>query len=244
LFLRDYFPLTRNKKMNFNLLVIITFIKKNPEKVISWILLAIFIGLTSYLVIGEPERKASFSAAGITGEGIREKPVTKASVSMDFEGLLVKKPLTYYSDFIQRNPFVRLPGLVELVTVSGSGKGKGGTVTWKPVRLVYRGYTKTAKGLMAGIEGEGGTYYWVGEGDNIGAWKIIKIDEEKVTLYNKEKNKKLILPLGGGPEERERARKRAEERRIRMQGGRQGNPAVPPGGFKQEFPPGLPPAGR
>jgi len=229
--------------MNFNFLNIITFIRKSPEKVVSWILLAIFIGLTSYLVIDGPKRKASLSSAEITGKGIRVKPVTKAAVSVDFEGLLVKKPLTYYSDFIQRNPFVRLPGVVGLVKISGPGEGKGGTVAWKPVRLVYRGYTKTAKGLIAGIEGKGGTYYWVGEGDNIGAWKIIKIDEEKVTLYNKEKNKRIILPLGGGPEEKERARRRAEERRRKMQGGRQGNPAVPPGGFKQEFPPGLP-AGR
>lgn len=230
--------------MNFNFLEIIAFIKKNPEKVVSWTLLAVFIGLTSSLVIGGPRRKASFSSEGITSAGIREKPATKAAVSMDFEGLLVKKPLTYYSDFIHRNPFVRLPGVAGLVTVRTPEGVKGGTVIPKPVSFVYRGYTSTGKGLIAGLEGKGGTYYWVGKGDIIKGWKIIKIDAEKVTLYNEGRNKKLILPLGGGPRERERARKRAEERRRKKQGRRQGNPMKAPGMSNQGIPPGLPPVGR
>jgi hypothetical protein len=232
--------------MNFNFLRIIIFLKKSPEKVVSWVLLGIFIGLTSYLVIGEPGRKASFLSEGMTSEGIREKPVTQTAVSMDFEGLLVKKPLTYYSDFICRNPFVRLPGVAGLVALRGPEGGKGRRVIRKPEsKLICRGIVGTADGLMAFIDDGKKSYPGVKKGDMIGGWKIIKIDEEKVTLYNGEKNKKLVLPLGGGPRERERARKRAEERRMKRQGRRQGNSmGAPPGRFNQGLPPGLPPVGR
>ncbi len=229
--------------MNFNFLRIITFIKESPEKIVSWVLLAIFIGLTSSLVIGGSRKKASFFSEGITSEGTREKPATQTATSMDFEGLLVKKPLTYYSDFIHRNPFVRLPGVAGLVTVRRPEGGKGGPVIRKPEsRLICRGIIGTPKGLVAFIDGK--KSYVVKKGEIIEGWKIIKIDAEKVTLYNKGKSKTLILPLGGGPQERERARRRQEERRRERQGGRQGNPIEAPGTFNQRFPPGLPPVGR
>ena len=198
-------------KFNFDFPRIITFVKEAPEKIISWTLLAIFIFLSLYLAISWPKRTAPLSSEEIAIRGIR-KPATETIVSVDFRDLLIRKPVTYYNDFVQRNPFARLPGVV------GPGRGENGPPP-PPSQEEYicRAIMSTPEGPITGIEGNGGIYYWVKEGDEIEGWKVIKIDEDKVKLYNEKKKKELVLPLGGGPEEKEKARLRREERRRNMQ---------------------------
>lgn len=180
--------------MKFNFPGIITFIKKNPEKLISWFLFTIFIFLSSYLIISWPKRRvlspAEISVREESGVGLR------TTVSVDFGDSLVRKPITYYNDFVQRNPFAGLPGVVGPVNPNGGNDGGYPPPPPPPEELVCRGIVDTPEGRVAFIEGR--DTYVVREGDKIEGWKIIKIDEENVKLYNKRKRKEIILPLGGG----------------------------------------------
>lgn len=224
--------------MKFSFPRIITFIKENPEKVILWSLLATFIFLSSYLAIGWPKRKASFSSEKIASEGIRGKPASTAAVSVDFEGLLTRKPITYYNDFVQRNPFSSLPGVAK---PTKRKVGKRELLIQEPgVGLICSGIVGTLEGRVAFFEGKEGPYK---KGDEVEGWRIIKIDKEKVKLYNEAERRELILPLGGGLEERERARKRRAERRRKVRE-RGKKPIQEPGRFQQGFPPELPPMGE
>lgn len=227
----------KKMKFSFDFPRVITFIKKNPEKVISWSLLATFIFLSLYLAIGWSKRTTPLSPEKIAIGGISRKAVAEAVIPVDFGGLLVRKPITYYNDFVQRNPFARLPGIVGPRPNGGNDKepppppGPG-------TGLICRGIMHTPEGPVAFIEGREKTYV-VREGDEVEGWRIIKIDKEKVKLYNERERKELILPLGGGPEEKERARKRAEERRRKMRE----ESIEEPGRFEGEFLPGLLPPG-
>ena len=237
-------------KFSFSFLHIITLIKERPERIILWLFLVTFIFLSSYLIIGWPEREVPFSLEEIASERIPRKPVAETVTSVNFEDLLIRKPLTHYSLFIRRNPFVRLPGVAGPRPINEENDNE---LLLPPpeleVILIYRGIIRTPEGPVAFIEGKE-TTHWAGEGDEVEGWKIIKIDKEEVKLYNEKRKKELILPLGGGPEERERAQRRAEERRRRRQ---ERQPERPGEGDGERFEapperegllPGLPPVGN
>ena len=48
---------------------------------------------------------------------------------------------------------------------------------------------------MAFIEGK--KTYWIKEGDEVEGWKVLKVEQKKVTLYKEQEKKGLILYLGG-----------------------------------------------
>ncbi len=203
-------------KFGFNFLQIITIIKKSPEKIILGFFLAAFVFLSAYLVISWPKESASFSSGERSAWGI-VRPAARAAISVDFEGLLVKKPLSYYHDFIQRNPFSGLPGVVGPGVRNGADENGPQPPPPPPspeVGLIYVGRVGTSQGQVAFIEGK--DLYVVREGDEVEGWKLIKIEEEALELYNEKEAKEILLPLGGGPEEKERARAKAEERRKKM----------------------------
>lgn len=183
---------------------IATFIKKNPEKLVFWFLLAIFISLSSYLVISWPQKKAILWEEPTVPEADRE-PVAKAVVSIDFEDFLIRRPVTYYYDLVQRSPFARrLPGVAI--------RPNGNIIIGRPViGLVYRGRMTTPEGPVAFIDGR--NTHMAREGDEIEGWRIIKIGKEEVKVYNEREGQELFLPLGGGPEEEERLRRERERRR-------------------------------
>ncbi len=192
-----------------NFLGIITFMKKSPEKLISWFLLTIFILLGSYLAISWPRRKAILWEE-ITVPEINREPVVKAAVFVDFGDLLVRKPAAYYHDLIQRNPFARLPDVALRIPDENGEIIINGRLE---VRLIYRGHMLTSEGPVAFIDGR--EAHVARKGDEIEGWRIIKIDREEVKIYNEREGRELLLPLGGGPEEEERLRREREERRER-----------------------------
>ncbi len=143
-------------------------------------------------------------------EGIHEKPAVKAAVvSVNFEGLLIRKPFTYYNDFMQRNPFSELPGVVGPELKIKTVEDDISPPPKKKDELICRGIVHTSEGAVAFIEGK--KTYVVKEGDEIEGWRIIKIDEEKVKLYNGEKKKELILTLKGGSGRMKKAREISPE---------------------------------
>jgi len=178
-------------KFNFSFLKIIVFIKEKPEKVISLFLLATFVFLGLYFVVSWAKRGTSLSSEEVVTIGRIKKEglaATKVAVAVDFDGLLVRKPITYYSDLIQRNPFSPLPQVAKLSSGSRKGMRPEG-------ELIYRGVVGTPEGFVAFIEGR--ETYQVREGDEVEGWKVIKIEKDKVELYNKKKKKEIMLPLGG-----------------------------------------------
>ncbi|NOX96980.1 MAG: hypothetical protein GXO98_02755 [Nitrospirae bacterium] len=177
-------------KFDFSFLKILIFVKEKPEKVISLFLLATFVFLGLYFIIGWSKRETSSPEEVVTIGRIKKERLaaTKAAVAVDFDGLLVRKPITYYNDLIQRNPFSQLPKVAKLSSGSRKGIRTEG-------ELIYRGVIGTPDGFIAFIEGR--ETYNVREGDEIEGWKVIKIEKDKVELYNKEKKKELMLPLGG-----------------------------------------------
>jgi len=177
-------------KLDFSFLKILIFVKEKPEKVISLFLLATFVFLGLYFIIGWSKRGTSSPEEVVVTIGRIKKErqaAIKAAVAVDFDGLLVKKPITYYNDLIQRNPFSRLPKVAKLSSGGAKVRTKG--------ELIYRGVIGTPDGFIAFIEGR--ETYNVREGDEVEGWKVIKIEKDKVELYNKEKKKELMLPLGG-----------------------------------------------
>lgn len=184
----------------------ITFIKKSPEKFISCFLLVVFIFLSSYLVIGWFGRKPIVEE--IVAEERPGEPLVKAVVAVDIKDLLTRKPVAYYDDLKQRNPFVRLPGVI--------GIEKHDDHVPVETRLIYRGIMVTPEYLLAFVEGR--ATHLVREGDEIEGWRIIKIAREEMLVYNKSESREFLLPVGGGPEERERLRREAAERRERVLG--------------------------
>lgn len=221
-----------------NLFNIITLIKKSPEKLISWLLLAVLIFLASYLVISWPQRKAMLWEEIAVPE-INREPVAKAIISVDFGDFLIRRPVTYYHDLMQRNPFARLPGVVGLERPSENDEEYIPDMPEKPeVRLIYRGMMGTSEGPIAFID-DGRETHVVREEDKIEGWRVIKIDREEVKVYNEQKGWELLLPLGGGPEEEERRRREAEEGREhqRERDGREdvGFEEIPP--WLEEMPP-------
>lgn len=258
--------------MKFNPRQIVALIKGSPEKVISWVLLIIFISLSSHLAISWLMKTPSFSLEEIAIRQERRKPLTEAAILVDFEGLLTKKPVTYYADIAQRNPFSRLvdPPLVspeekrrkkierievllvklniakgdyekhlakeyarslqgldvrkmeaelrrligldenpdepknflDYLKVLGEEKIKVTVEAIRPgIGLTCCGIIGTPEGRVAFIEGQ--RTYWVKRGDAVEGWKVLRVEQKKVTLYKEEEKKGLILYLGGRCEELE-----------------------------------------
>ena len=178
-------------KFSFNFLQIITFIKERPEKVFSGFFLAIFIFLSLYLVINWPERKAYLLPEEVAIE--EKKPVPPEAILVDFGDLLIRRPIAYYRDLIQKNPFVRLPKVVVLPINDEDVRPI--IVTPPRVGLIIRGIMSAPDELVAFIEGR--ETHVAREGDKVEGWRIIRIDKKEVKLYNEARGEELILPLRG-----------------------------------------------
>ncbi len=68
-------------------------------------------------------------------------------------------------------------------------------------KLTLGGIIGTPEGPVAFIEGR--KTYWVKEGEEVEGWKVLKVEQNKVTLYKEEEKKGLKLYLGGRFEELE-----------------------------------------
>lgn len=264
--------------MKFSPRQMLALIKSSPEKVISWLLLIIFISLSSYLSLTWLKKTAPAPLEEMVIRQERTKPFTEADILVDFGGLLTKKPITYYADIAQRNPFSRLvdPPLVppeekrrkkiERMEALLAKLNIVGEYREYYEKYLAREYNSTLQGLdvrnmekelrrlidlggnldsleeflielreldkeeieplpideprlyFTAILGtvaliEGKKAYWVEEGDEVEGWKVVRIERDKVVLYDEEEKKELILVLGAGARERERARREARERR-------------------------------
>ncbi len=269
--------------MKFNPRQMLALIKSSPEKVISWLLLIIFISLSSYLALTWLKKTASVPLEETVIRGRRARPFTEAGILVNFGGLLTKKPITYYADIAQRNPFSRLvdPPLVSpeekkrkqiermeallakfnvvgeyrefydkhlateynstlqglddrnmekelrrLIDLGGNpdeleeflielrelGKDEIQPDTDGPkpgIGLTLVGIIGSPEGPVAFIEGK--RTYWVKEGEEVEGWKVLQVEENKVTLYKEEDRKGLILYLGGDYKELENFTPAGEE---------------------------------
>ena len=255
--------------MKFNPRQTLTLIKGSPEKVVSWLLLIIFISLSSYLAASGLRKTSSFSLEEMSVRKERREPLTEAGPLVDFGGLLTKKPVTYYTDIAQRNPFSGLPEvffltseekkankirqietllaklnivkeykeyyqkylfeeygitlelldatkmekeqrnlielegdtakleefLIDLRERGREEKSSSDRPDKSRIGLTCCGIVGTLEGRVAFIEGK--KAYWVKEGDEVEGWKVLKVEQDKVTLYKEEGKKGLILYLGG-----------------------------------------------
>ena len=77
------------------------------------------------------------------------------------------------------------------------------------IGLTLVGIVSTPEGRVAFIEGK--RTYWVKEGEEAEGWKVLRVEEDKVTLYKEEDRKGLILYLGGDYKELENFTPAGEE---------------------------------
>lgn len=155
------------------------------EKIIFWPLLAIFIGILIFGFLSQGKKKEATKDLLQDIELATKKNKSKTKTQKDkwdFAAIKAADTKDGYSFLLKRSPFFRLSD------ESKVKKPEPIPVKEEPRKAVlkYKGRVMMGEKVMVVIEDEGtGKSFFVREGDMVGDFKVLRIDEKEVALKKK-----------------------------------------------------------
>lgn len=155
------------------------------EKIIFWPLLAVFIGILIFGSLSQERKKEATKDLLQDIELATKKSKAKIGAQKDkrdFESVKVADTTEGYSVLLKRSPFFRVSAEpkvknIEAIPVKEEPK--------KPV-LKYKGRIMMGEKVKVVIQDEGtGKSFFVQEGDMVGDFLVLRIDEKEVALKKK-----------------------------------------------------------
>ncbi len=178
------------------------------EKLIFWTLLIIFIGILGFGFFSQGNRKQATKGLLQDIELAAKKSIAKNKPALSgrraFDRIMAMDTMNGYKTLLKRSPFFR-PGSkpkampVEPVVIEEGPK--------EPI-LKYKGKVVMGSKIMVVIEDQGtGKSYFVKEGDMVGDFVVLRLDEDEVAL-KKKGGEEIVLTAAKKKEEKE---KKAED---------------------------------
>ncbi|MFH1904303.1 MAG: hypothetical protein ABIK53_02105 [bacterium] len=183
------------------LIRVLVILKDNFERVIFWLILAVFLFLSVRLGMqwGHDEEigisvEAEFGLEQGYNPAVLNKDVPKEETLGASAGLFTKKPLLYYRDFYKRNAFSPVPGLKikEEPVVEKKVEKK-----IKPaVEYEYIGVIDIGGRLVATIRNKStGEGFYVGKGELVEKLKVLDITKTYMLLSDEDKKEDIKIEI-------------------------------------------------
>ena len=177
-------------------------LKNHYEKIILWVILGCWVGLGWQFYSTWVSKMNPSEIDRILRPSKNWDPslVNKDLKVGDFEKMMVEKPLVFYKEIYDRNPFFPLPAFTPPPPESPKGDTKP-RPTQVTMNLVCQGVMQVREQgriifeAMLKNEKSGATYF-VREGMEVEGWKVEKITPSGVILYRPGKPK-YELKVGG-----------------------------------------------
>ena len=182
------------------LIQILAILKDNFERVIFWLILAIFLFLSIKLGTQWGYEGVSISIEAEFGleqrynPAVLNKDIPKEETLGASAGLFTKKPILYYRDFYKRNVFSSVPGLkIKRKPVIEKKVEK----KIKPaVEYEYIGVIDIGGGLVATIRNKStGEEFYVKKGELVEKLKVLDITKTYMLLSDEEKKKDIKIEI-------------------------------------------------
>lgn len=179
------------------------------EKLIFWPLAAVFIGMLVFGFVSQGNKEEATKDLLKEIEVATKKSRAKKKAQedkLDVKMVKAEDNLDTYELLLKRSPFFRVRDASEIKKVERIPLKKEEP---KKVILKYKGRAMMGSKVMVVIEDEGtGKSFFVQEGDMIGDFLVVTIDEKEVAL--KKKGGEEII-LNSSKKEQEKKEKKASE---------------------------------
>ena len=182
------------------LIQILTILKDSFERVIFWLILAVFLFLSVRLGMqwGHNEKigisvEAEFGLEQRYNPAVLNKDIPKEETLGASAGLFTKKPILYYRDFYKRNAFSSVPGLkIKRKLVVEKKVEKKVEI---PTEYAYIGVIDIG-GLVATVRNKGtGEEFYVKKGEIVEKHKVLDITKTYVLLSDEDKKKDIKIEI-------------------------------------------------
>ena len=156
------------------------------EKIIFWPLLAVFIGIVAFGFFSQGSKDTSgedlLQELELTAKKAKSKNKNDVSVMKDIDKLKIADTLDSYTLLLKRSPFFKVRPKVQTKVTEPILVKK----IAKQVVLKYKGRVIMGSNVMVIIEDQGtGKSTFVKEGDKVGDFEVLSIDEARVVLKKK-----------------------------------------------------------
>ncbi|MBU0477087.1 hypothetical protein KKC91_00750 [bacterium] len=184
------------------LIRVLAILKDNFERVIFWLILAVFLFISVRLGMQWGHNKeigisleAEFGLEQRYNPAVLNKDIPKEEALDASAGLFTKKPILYYRDFYKRNAFSPVPGLKikEEPVIEKKMEKK-----IKPaVEYEYIGVIDIGGRLVATIRNKStGEGFYVEKGELVENLKVLDITKTYMLLFDENKKKDIKIEIG------------------------------------------------
>ena len=185
--------------MTATLIQVLAFLKDSFERVIFWLILAVFLFLSIRLGTQWGNKGVGISVEAEFGleqrynPAVLNKDIPKEETLGASAGLFTKKPILYYRDFYKRNAFSSVQGLKikrkQVIEKKVEKKIK------PAVEYEYIGVIDI-KGLVATVRNKStGEGFYVRKGELVEKLKVLDITKTYVILSDEDKKKNVKIEI-------------------------------------------------